>query len=264
MFFPADTPSAVEHLLESYHLLAESLDNNIQWPGKILNLLPGANICHSLSSGQLARVESGLVHVNWGERTAFILQPGDLIVHFSGDDEQALSYIIEEPASITCINSDALNAQLSQDKNAQQQWHNLLLMQSTIFSNAYGAGIKQGIRPAAGFQRYSAGDIIIKEGESAEHVFTLLKGEAVASVKSVPLGRINEGEIFGALAAITGEIRNATVLAHSNCTVMAVPKEQFLDLIKSQPETCLQMIQTMAYQITELNNRVSSRVESTL
>lgn len=264
MFFPADHPSAVDRLLENYHQLAESLSDRIKWPGKKLNLLPGANVCHSLSPGQLARVESGLIHVNWGKRTAFILQKGDFIVHFSSCDEQALSYMTEEPATVTCINSDALNEQLAHDKAAQQHWHNLLLMQSAIFSNAYGAGVKQGVRPAAGFQRYSAGDIIIKEGEPAEHVFTLLKGEAIASIKSVPLGTINEGEIFGALAAITGEIRNATVSAQSNCTVMAVPKEQFLDLIKSQPETCLQMIQTMAYQITELNNQVSSRVESTL
>ncbi len=264
MFFPADHPAAVDSLLEQYHPLAESLGSLIQWPGNKLNLLPGANVCHSLASGQLARVESGLIHVNWGERTAFILQKGDLIVHFNTNNDQTLSYMIEEPASVTRINSDSLNDQLALDKTAQQHWHNLLLMQSAILGNAYGAGVKQGVRPAAGFQRYSVGETIIKEGERADHVFTLLKGKAVASVKAVPLGTINEGEIFGALAAITGEIRNATVLAHSSCTVMAVPKEQFLDLIKSQPETCLQMIQTMAYQITELNNLVSSRVESTL
>lgn len=264
MFFPADHPAAVDTLLDKYHELTESLDSSIQWHGKTLNLLPGANVSHSLSQGQLARVGSGLVHVNWGKRTAFILQKGDFIVHFSSYEEQTLSYMIEEPAAIVCVNSEALNQQLSLNKDAQQHWHNLLLLQTTIFSNAYGAIIKQGVRPAAGFQRYSAGETIIKEGDPAEHVFTLLKGEAIASVKSVPLGTINEGEIFGALAAITGEIRNATVLARSNCTVMAVPKDQFIDLIKSQPETCLQMIQTMAYQITELNNLVSSRVESTL
>ncbi|MFD2230789.1 Crp/Fnr family transcriptional regulator [Alkalimarinus sediminis] len=264
MFFPADQPTVVDSLLEQYHPLAEALSSIIEWPGKTLNLLPGADLCHALAQGQIARVEGGIIHVNWKERTAFILQKGDFITHFNDYDEQALSYIVEESASVACINSDALNTQLASDQHALQQWHNLLLMQSAIFSNAYGASVKQGIRPAAGFQRYVAGDTIIKEGEPAEHVFTLLKGAATASVRSVPLGAINEGEIFGALAAITGEIRNATVKAQSNCTVMAVPKEQFLDLIKSQPETCLQMIQTMAYQITTLNNMVSSRVESTL
>ncbi|WP_250656497.1 Crp/Fnr family transcriptional regulator [Alkalimarinus coralli] len=264
MYFPADHPVAVDALLEQYHSLAESISHNLTWIGKSLTLLPGADVCDSLSSGQLARVESGLIHVNWGKRTAFILQKGDFIFHFNTAGEQTLSYMVEETASVICVNPTALNDQLSQNKAVQQHWHNLLLMQSAILGNAYGASIKQGIRPAAGFQRYSAGETIIREGEPAEHVYTLLKGEAVASVKTVPLGTIKEGEIFGALAAITGEIRNATVSAHSNCTVMSVPKDQFIDLIKSQPETCLQMIQTMAYQITELNNLVSSRVESTL
>ncbi|UZE95868.1 Crp/Fnr family transcriptional regulator [Alkalimarinus alittae] len=264
MFFPADHPTAIDALLEQYHELSESLNSRVTWPGKKLTLLPGADISHSLSSGQLALVERGLIHVNWGERTAFILQKGDFISHFDIYDQQTLSYITEETSTVVCINPEALNDQLASDKAAQQQWHNLLLIQSAIFSTIYGAGVKQGIRPAAGFQRFSEGDIIIREGDSADHVFTLLKGKAVASVNSVPLGVINEGEIFGALAAVTGEARNATIIANGNCTVMTVPKEQFIDLIKSQPETCLQMIQTMAYQITELNNLVCARVESTL
>lgn len=264
MFFPADHPTAVDTLLEQYQSLASKLHQRVTWPGKALKLLPGANVCHSLSAGQIAVIERGLIHVNWGKRTAFILQEGDFIVHFDIQDAQTLTYIIEEPTSINCINPDALNEQLLADQTSQRLWHQLLLMQGAIFSHAYAAAVKQGIRPAAGFQRYSPGDIIIQQGDTAEHVFTLLKGDAIASINSVSLGAINEGEIFGALAAITGEVRNATITARSDCTVMAVPKAQFIDLIKSQPDTCLQMIQTMAYQITELNQLVSTRASVSL
>ena len=264
MFFPVDHPATVDVLVEQYHALAETINKAITWPGKRLNLLPGADVCYSLSAGQLARIERGLIHVNWGYRTAFVLQAGDFIFHFDSLNQQTLSYMVEEPSTIMCIHSSELNDQLSQTNTAQQQWHSLLMMQSAIFSNAYGANVRQGIRPSAGFQRYSAGETIIKEGTPAEHVFTLLKGEAIATVRSTPLGHINEGEIFGALAAITGEARNATVVAQSSCTVMAVPKEQFIDLIKAQPDTCLKMIKTMAYQITDLNDLASSRVDSTL
>ncbi len=264
MYLPGEQPIAVEMLVKHYHRTIETLNSKPFWQGKTINLLPGANACQSIAPGQLARVESGLIYVNWGNRTAFVLQRGDFLFHFNAFEEQSLHYLAEEPASIQCIDTAYLTAQLATHEHSQQQWQNLLLIQCALFANAYGASMQQGIRPAAGFQRFSAGEVIIREGEPAEHVYTLLKGEAVASVKSVPVGTINENEIFGALAAITGSHRGATVVAHSNCTVMAVPKVQFIELIKSQPETCLKMIETMAYQISELNSRVSGPIESSL
>lgn len=264
MYLPADHPVAVEVLLDQYHRSLESLNEGLLWQGITTNLLPRVNACNSLASGQLARVEKGLIYVNLGEKTVFILQPGDFLFHFNSFEGQNLSYMTEEPASILSVTTDTLSELFTNNKQALHHWHNLLLIQSTIFAHAYGASIKLGIRPTAGFKRYSPGEIIIQEGEQAEHVYTLMNGEAFATVKSKHVGLIKKGEIFGALAAITGNIRNASVLAHSNCTVMAVPKEQFIDLIKSQPETCLQMITTMAQQITELNSRASEPVESAL
>jgi len=264
MYLPADHPIAIEALLEQYHRSVDTLNKSASWQGNKISLLPGVNACNTLASGQLARVESGLIYVNWGAKTVFILQPGDFIFHFNSFENQHLSYMIEEPSSIRYITTNALLELFTTNKQNLYYWHNLLLIQSTIFASASGASIKHGIRPSAGFQRYTAGEVIIQEGEPAEHVYTLLKGEALAMAKSKQVGIIKEGEIFGALAAITGNIRNASVLAHSNCTVMTVPKEQFIDLIKSQPETCLQMITTMAQQITELNSRASEQVESAL
>jgi CRP/FNR family transcriptional regulator, cyclic AMP receptor protein len=264
VYLPADYPIAVEALLEQYHSSVNSLNKCVSWQGDKISLLPGVNACNTLATGQLARVESGLIYVNWGAKTVFILQPGDFIFHFNSFEGLHLSYMAEEPSSLRYITTNTLLGLFTANKQTLYYWHNLLLIQSTIFASAYGASIKQGTRPTAGFQRYTAGETIIQEGESAEHVYTLLKGDAVASVKCKQVGKIKEGEIFGALAAITGNIRNASVLAHSNCTVMAVPKEQFIDLIRSQPETCLQMITTMAQQITELNSRASEQVESAL
>lgn len=265
MYLPADHPITVETLLKQYHNTVDSLNASVSsWQGNRISLLPGVNACNTLASGQLARVESGLIYVNWGGNTVFILQPGDFIFHFNSFEDMNLSYIAEESSSIRYITTNNLLELFTANKQTLYYWHHLLLIQSTVFASAYGASIKQETRPTAGFQRYTTGEIIIQEGDSAEHVYTLLKGEAVAVVQSKHVGIIKEGEIFGALAAITGNIRNASVLAQSNCTVMAVPKDQFINLIKSQPETCLQMITTMAQQITELNSRTSHQVESTL
>ncbi len=265
MYLPADHPITVEALLKQYHSSVKSLNASVSsWQGNRISLLPGVNARNTLASGQLARVESGLIYVKWGAKTVFILQPGDFIFHFDSFEDLHLSYMIEEPSSIRYVTTNNLLELFTANKQTLYYWHHLLLIQNTIFASAYGASIKHETRPTAGFQRYNTGETIIQEGDPAEHVYTLLKGEAVAVVKSKQVGEIKEGEIFGALAAITGNIRNASVFAHSNCTVMTVPKDQFIDLIKSQPETCLQMITTMAQQITALNSRTNHQIDSAL
>jgi hypothetical protein len=42
---------------------------------------------------------------------------------------------------------------------------------------------------------------------------------------------------------------------------MAVPKEEFIELLYAQPETCVKLIETMAQQIIEMNSRLSGAVK---
>lgn len=113
------------------------------------------------------------------------------------------------------------------------------------------------VRSAAELQRrYAAGDVIITEGDTADFVYTLISGHAEARQGSVKVGDIHESEIFGAMAAFTGETRSASVIAATDCEVVGVPKENFVDLVRMRPELCEQLIETMARQISALNDTI--------
>ena len=75
-------------------------------------------------------------------------------------------------------------------------------------------------------------------------------------VDDVTVGRIGEGEIFGAMAALTHADRSATVRAKTTCSVVKVPKEQFTDLIKSHPATIHSLLIDMANSIVNLNEQL--------
>lgn len=113
------------------------------------------------------------------------------------------------------------------------------------------------IESAAELQRrYAAGDVIITEGDSADFVYTLISGHAEARQGSVKVGDVHESEIFGAMAAFTGEARSASVIAATDCEVVGVPKENFVDLVRMRPDLCEQLIETMARQISALNDTI--------
>ena len=61
---------------------------------------------------------------------------------------------------------------------------------------------------------------------------------------------------FGAMAALTHADRSATVKAKTACSVVKVPKEQFTDLIKSNPATIHSLLIDMANSIVNLNEQL--------
>ena len=81
-------------------------------------------------------------------------------------------------------------------------------------------------------------------------------GRHVLLVDDVTVGRIGEGEIFGAMAALTHADRSATVRAKTACSVVKVPREQFTELIKSNPATIHSLLVDMANSIVNLNEQL--------
>ena len=86
----------------------------------------------------------------------------------------------------------------------------------------------------------------------------MLEAEADAIHDVVKVGEIHSDEIFGAMAVFTRQPRSASVIATSDCSVMAVRKEDFVDLIEQQPGIGLGLIEEMANKINQLNNKVSN------
>lgn len=110
--------------------------------------------------------------------------------------------------------------------------------------------------PQTGYTRITAGDIIIHEGDLADQVFTLVEGTAAAYRNGVKLGEIGTNEVFGAIAVFTAQRRTATVVALTDCILLAIPKSDFLELIAQQPQVCTGLLAEMASRISQLNHQV--------
>ncbi|MBK8187085.1 MAG: cyclic nucleotide-binding domain-containing protein [Cellvibrio sp.] len=109
-----------------------------------------------------------------------------------------------------------------------------------------------------GFSNFAPGDTIINQGDNADLVYTLIEGHADAVCDGVKVGEIHQNEIFGALAVFTGQPRIASVVARTECTVMMVNKDDFVQLIYQQPQISVGVIEEMAAKINELNSQILS------
>jgi CRP/FNR family transcriptional regulator, cyclic AMP receptor protein len=208
--------------------------------------------------GKLYLIKDGILSYVVQGKALFYFEPGDLIgtEHFlTGGQAQILSdfavvvdeYDGTEFLKVVC-NSPELH----------RKWSEYLVLQSSLMVTLTGSLIKAAPATAPDIQTFMPGEIICAEGTTADNVFALVEGEAEAQSGNNPVGRIQAGEMFGVLAAVTEIPRTATVVAVSDCLVMILPRESFLHVIESKPSTVLKMIQEMGQTLINVNEKALS------
>ena len=207
--------------------------------------------------GYLYFVESGELDAATDDNAVYYFEPGDLIglQELSGfpepvirSDGQAVLYRIDRNT-------------FKEAASGLQQFKDYLLQLSAFFAEACCQGIDAPAQAKTSFKTFKEGEVIIREGDAAEEVFDLVSGAAAVFVQGQQVGTVGPSEIFGAMAALTKTPRTATVIAQRPCTVMSVPMDEFVALIRHQPRTGLALLENMAQQILALNKKLVDVME---
>jgi CRP-like cAMP-binding protein len=87
---------------------------------------------------------------------------------------------------------------------------------------------------------YPKDSIIFCEGEPGEELFIIQKGSVkivkITENSEILLAVLKTGDIFGEMALLESKPRAAGAVAYENCQLMAVNRENFQQMIKSQPQ----------------------------
>ena len=232
------------------------------------NLLPSGkpidtNVSNDLFEGQpstrLFLITEGRVYYRVRGKLVAIFEEGDLlgITRSLNLNEGLFSCI--EAVQLVPYERDDLIAHVNSDFTLQKKWTHYLVCNMAFYQQALAQEIRAEFQPQAGFVHFHHGEVIIQQGDVADKVYTLLDGSADAVCNGVKVGEINPNEIFGALAVFTRQPRIASVVATSDCTALAVRKEEFVDLIDHQPHICIGLIEEMATTINQLNTQLLSK-----
>ncbi|HKS89534.1 MAG TPA: cyclic nucleotide-gated ion channel [Stellaceae bacterium] len=82
---------------------------------------------------------------------------------------------------------------------------------------------------------YPTGAVVVRRGEPGDCMYFVADGEVEVQLQTGPL-RLGSGEFFGELALLTGDPRNASVVAAESCTLLALDIVDFHELLARQPE----------------------------
>jgi CRP/FNR family cyclic AMP-dependent transcriptional regulator len=247
-------------LNQQYKRLVSALLESIDVPSTPLEIDATDNaMLRGLEADKIYYVESGSLNVRYRDKTVFLLDDGDLLlpdVAGINDHEVAVTYSSENGATLAGFPALEFMRRIFADSSAAKLWTRLLITQAGMKLRLVSSLTDDDTHATPGFEIYNPGDIIIRQGDRADFVFNLTEGAAEVVVDGVTVGGIEEGEIFGAMAVLTNAERTATVMAKTRCSVVKVPKEQFSDLIKSNPSTIHSLLIDMANSIVNLNEQL--------
>ena len=262
MYLLGEHSPAVNGLLRAANTACQALTRSLPDKGLAFDFMAGTALLDHIPKGQVIVLRSGTVTAALGGRVGYIHQAGDIFGFEGLHDSHEMTYHAEEAVSLMCYETEAFHAWLSADIGRTRLWNDYLTAVCALFAHAYTDTIKDQHRPQAGFIRFRAGDTIVRQNDPIEHVYTMMRGSASVLVDGVEVGTIRDGEMFGTLAAIQQSPRTATVVAREDCTVMAVPEEQFVALLGAHPDTAMQVMRDLARIIGELNRRLAGQART--
>lgn len=263
MHLPTKQSDALSNLAFKCRALTETLLANLQPAGEPFAVPKTADLFAALPTKQLLLINEGQVSYSINGKLMMLFEAGDLLGLPRSLSLPEGLFSCDSPTSLTAYDRDDLVDHVNADEKRQKNWAYYLLCQISYYQQSLAQEIRTEFQPTAGFMHFRQGETIIQQGATADRVYTLLEGGADAICDGIKVGEIHADEIFGALAVFTRQPRMASVVATSDCTVLAVRKEEFVELINHQPQICMGLIEEMAAKINQLNNQLLSLADKT-
>lgn len=257
MYLLGEQPAYADAWINRLQSITAQMFEGLTPAAPAIDLPDGADVLERVDDAHIYLIQTGMVHARLNDRPLFYLQDGDILGLRL--DRQAPQCLLRCEGAVHLLPYDRRAALAHVGASAQRQELLLEYMagQSTLAFDAITRLKPPEFRSANGFKQVAAGDILIKEGDEADHVFVIIDGRAEAFVGGHKVGDVPKDEIFGAMAVFTAEKRNATVIASVPCTVMMIPKDQFLSLTQSNPRIAHSLIESMARRIDALNRQIA-------
>jgi CRP-like cAMP-binding protein len=101
---------------------------------------------------------------------------------------------------------------------------------------------------------FKAGDAIIREGDEGDAAYFIVSGEVEVLIGRRRVGALGAGEVFGEMCLIEPGPRSATVRALTDTECRAASAEEFIEMIKDQPDRALAFMKTLVRRLRRMND----------
>lgn len=96
--------------------------------------------------------------------------------------------------------------------------------------------------------RYPAGKVIIQEGQAGVLMYIVLNGTVEIAIQNNIVGTIGTGGMFGEMALISQAARLASASAKTDCELLAINRNVFLDMVSAHPKFAISLLGAVGHR----------------
>ena len=224
----------------------------------IIDITPAGNF-RGFDGNQFYVIRDGSITARYQDKTIYTLESGDILLpDIAGGLDRSIEVVYGSDTGARLDSYPALEfmQRVFDEPAATRLWTRLLVTYAGLMLRIAATTSPDEPPATPGFEVYQPGELMMRQGDSADYVYNMGTGVAEVLVDGVEIARIGDGEIFGAMAVLTRTARSATVRARTTCSVVKVPREQFTELIRNNPVTIHSLLVDMAHSIVNLNEQL--------
>jgi CRP-like cAMP-binding protein len=105
-------------------------------------------------------------------------------------------------------------------------------------------------------ETFTAGQNIFELGDTGGVMYVLMEGEVDIIVRDQVYDTVSAGGILGEMALIDSRPRSAAAVAKTDCKVVPINEERFIQLVSDEPAFALQVMRVMVERLRYMNAMV--------
>ena len=91
--------------------------------------------------------------------------------------------------------------------------------------------------------------VIMKEGDRGIFMYLVLEGTVAVTINEKTIEQVGPGGVFGEMALIDQSPRSANAVAETDCSLLAINRNVFLSLVKTEPTFGISLLSAMAERV---------------
>jgi len=117
-----------------------------------------------------------------------------------------------------------------------------------VFDKTLLASMASGLGEQAQ-QRYNRGQVIMVAGQTGALMYVVLEGRVSISIRGALVQYVGVGGVFGEMALVDQSPRAANAAAESDCVLLGISRNVFMNLIKSDPTFGASLLAAVAERV---------------
>jgi signal transduction histidine kinase len=135
---------------------------------------------------------------------------------------------------------------------------------SKLFAQLPAAELKK-LSAVACEKSFASGEVIFKEGDPGDGLYVVRSGKVqisaiIGSGERHAFSVVAPGDVFGEMAVLDNLPRSAHASAQGETSLIFVPRNEFVELLKASPALSLTMVQEISRRLREFNQQYIRKV----